>query len=371
MRARWYLAPLCVVMLCGPAQPAGAELTTSDQCGSCHRDIFRMWRKSGHADAMEGAAFLESFRQSQIEWGEERSRMCLECHAPMINANGDWQLHNKITWEGVSCDACHSIVHVEVSESGPQMQLDFGSVKRGPVTDAASDEHEVAYSALHEESLVCAPCHEYANAEGTPILTTFSEWQQSQAAANGETCQDCHMWRTAASIVDPRVKRVKQATVNLHEMPGGHSLHQLLKALDISYDLSRTDEGLDVDVRIANLIGHAVPTGMPGREIVLRLRVDAEGADSREVTRVFGKSFIDATGEPVTTTWGFFEEGVEVATDTRIAADSTWSETIHFGLPKDTAAYFRIRLEYRYLMEEMRYEATRFEFFSERRTVRR
>ncbi|MDH3588076.1 MAG: multiheme c-type cytochrome [Gammaproteobacteria bacterium] len=346
-------------------------MTTSDRCGSCHRDIFKMWRASKHADSVEGAAFLESFRQSQVAWGDDRSRVCLDCHAPMIAETGDWELREKVTWEGVSCDVCHSLVDVDLSGHGPRMQLEFGPIKRGPIIGAESTGHEVAYSPLHEKSLACAPCHEYASADGVPIMTTFSEWQNSQAAADGTTCQDCHMWRTKANIVDPRVKRIERAEVNLHEMPGGRSLHQLVKALDIEYDLVRTKEGIDVVVRIANVTGHAVPTGMPSREIILTVEVAAAETARQIDQRIFGKSFVDASGKPVEYTWGFFETGVRVDKDTRLAADSEWTETLSYSLPDDATAYFKIRLEYRNAMAEMQYEATRFEFFSERRTVKR
>ena len=371
MRARVFLVLILVGLVSLLVQPVTAQMTTSDYCGSCHRDIFKMWRASKHADSMEGAAFLESFRQSQTAWGDKRSRLCLDCHAPMIAETGDWELREKITWEGVSCDVCHSLVDVDLSGHGPRMKLEFGPVKRGPIVDAESTGHEVAHSTLHEESLACAPCHEYASAEGVPIMTTYSEWRNSQAAAEGTTCQDCHMWRTKANLVDPRVKRNKRAEVNLHEMPGGHSRQQLVKALDIEYDIERTGEGIDVVVQISNVTGHAVPTGMPSREIILTVQVDAAEVDRQKYERIFGKSFVDSSDNPVEYTWGFFEKGVRVDKDTRIAADSEWTETFQYSLPDDATAYVKIRLEYRNAMAEMQYEGTRFEFFSERRTVKR
>lgn len=371
VQAKWSLMPVLVSLAFTLNSSAVTQLETSDRCGSCHRDIFKMWQKSGHANSMESAAFLESFRQSQTEWGEERSRICLHCHAPTVVETGDWDLSDKVTWEGVSCDVCHSLVDVDLSGHAPRMRLDIGDVKRGPITDAASTGHEVAYSPLHEKAIACAPCHEYTNADGTPIMTTFSEWRNSQAAEDGKTCQSCHMWRTEAAVVDPRVQRASQAVVNLHEMPGGHSLHQLLKALDIEYDLERTGNNLNATVRIANVIGHAVPTGMPGRQIILTVRVEADAMDPIVDVRDFGNHFVDAAGDPVEHVWGFFESGIQLDADTRIAADSEWSETFRYSLPQDAVAYFRIRLEYMYSTADMRYEATRFVFFSEGRTVAR
>ncbi len=319
---------------------------------------------------MEGIAFLESFRQSQEEWGDERSRVCLHCHAPLAMENDDWDLAEKVTWEGVNCDVCHSMADVDLSGHGPRMVLDIGSVKRGPVEDAHSTGHEVAYSPLHRESLVCASCHEYANADGTPVMTTFTEWQNSEAADAGITCQDCHMSTMTPGVVDPRIDREQEAKVNIHRMPGGHSRSQLAKALDIDYQLERTPAGLSASVTIVNDAGHAVPTGMPSREIVLTVRVATPGQEERVHRRVFSKTFTGESGEAVRYTWGFFERGVRISSDTRLAADETWTETFDFPIPQETTAYFRIRLDYRNAMAEAEHEGTQFRFFSERRTVR-
>ncbi len=69
----------------------------------------------------------------------------------------------------------------------------------------------------------------------------------------------------AANIVDPKVKRVEGAFVNLHEMPGGHSLHQLNKSIRMRIlGLDRTPKGLRAQVVVHNVgAGHSVPTGIP------------------------------------------------------------------------------------------------------------
>lgn len=346
------------------------QLTTSDHCGSCHRDIYRMWHGSAHARSMDDPNFLEVFRESEILWGHEQSRVCLNCHAPMVQVNDDWELVEKITWEGVSCDVCHSLVSVDLSGLGPRMTLDPGPVKRGPIRDAASTEHEVAYSELHEEALVCAPCHEYVNPEATPIMTTFSEWKESGAAARGSTCQTCHMARTKADVVDPRVKRSKLAEVNLHEVPGGHSRDQLYNALDVSYEPARVGDELSVEVRIMNQgAGHAVPTGMPGRQIVLTLEVATGAGESFEDRRVFGKTLVDATGERITHTWGYFSKGVRTESDTRIQADEEWSEVFRYAVPATAPAFLNIRLEYEVVADEVA-QPTHFTFYSERRVIK-
>jgi hypothetical protein len=89
--------------------------------------------------------------------------------------------------------------------------------------------HGTEFSEIHTSSLACAPCHEYQNALGFPLLTTFSEWKNSRYAKEGKQCQSCHMYRVAGDVVDPRLKRSSLAKINLHQMPGSHSVTQLTK----------------------------------------------------------------------------------------------------------------------------------------------
>lgn len=370
------LFPLFVItMLCAGVVPAvGAvdgEFMHSDLCGTCHTDIYRMWRESAHARSMENLTFLQSFRQGQAAFGEQASRVCLTCHAPSVLVNEDWGLDERITWEGVNCDVCHSLAEVNMSGLGPRMVLKPSLVKRGPIRDAESTGHETAYSELHEQSLVCAPCHEYVNQEGTPIMTTFSEWRESSAAERGTTCQTCHMGVTRANVVDPQVKRLPDVPVNLHQAPGGHSLEQLYKALRVRFDVSRVGDEVTVDVSIVNKgAGHAVPTGMPNRQIILSVELDAGQSGQSSEQRVYAKSFVDAAGEPITDVWGYFRPGVRLASDTRVPVDGERTEIFRFEVPASQTVYLTVRLEYEHLSEDPEGKSRIFTFYSERRMLK-
>jgi hypothetical protein len=371
MRLSASLLPLLLVAtvtLAGPV--AKDQLTTSDTCGSCHRDIYRMWAKSAHATAMENTVFLESYREAGSSLGAAGTRACLLCHAPMVAVNEDWALEQKITWEGVSCDLCHSMTAVDLSGLGPRMSLDVGMVKRGPIPDAESTGHDVAFSRLHEDALVCAPCHEFQNEEGTHIMTTFSEYQASKSAESGATCQTCHMGATKANVVDPRVKRVEHAQVNLHEVPGGRSLSQLNKALRVAHEQTRVGDELVVEVRLVNRgAGHAVPTGMPGRRVILAVEVEGSDGDSFEDRRVYEKVFANASGERVDRVYDFFARGVRLESDTRIAADETRTETFRFPLSAASTAFVTVSLHYEHVPLDVEQGGTRLTFFTERRTL--
>jgi hypothetical protein len=323
------------------------QLTRSDFCGECHRDIYRMWRASAHANAMEDSIFLDAYRAAEAADGPAVTRKCLKCHAPTIDVSGDTDLREKITWEGVTCDVCHSLVSVDLSGLGPRLTLDVGPVKRGPIRDAASTAHEVAYSELHSTSLACAGCHEYVNPEGTPIITTFSEWRESAAGKNGKTCQSCHMGAVRANVVDPRVARAKAAEVNLHEMPGGHSLDQLHKALGITIRSRREGDDLFLDVGLANKgAGHAVPTGMPGRRVILEVRGQTSQGGVFEEQRVYTKTFTDAAGSTIRTDGAYFGPSVRMVADTRIQPDERRGESFRFPVPAAATAFVTVKLHY-------------------------
>jgi hypothetical protein len=92
---------------------------------------------------------------------------------------------------------------------------------------------------------VCAPCHEYRNSLGFAVLSTYSEWKASPHAKAGKQCQTCHMSRVAGDVVDPKVQRSTLAKINLHQMPGSHSI----------------DAGkLNVKMEVANTVKATLPS---------------------------------------------------------------------------------------------------------------
>jgi hypothetical protein len=319
---------------------------------------------------MEDVVFFEAYRDAE-EHDPTTARLCLGCHAPLTRVNPDPALAMQATWDGVSCDSCHSLVSVEPAPGGARMVFEPGRVKRGPIRDAVSMGHETAYSALHASALVCAGCHEFQNSEGTPIITTYSEWQESTAARQGRTCQSCHMDITRADVVDPKVKRVTQK-VNLHEMPGGHSLAQLNKAVEVAMSAAWKDDGLGVTIRLTNKgAGHAVPTGMPGRHVVLAVSVRTSDGRSFEDRRVYTKNFRDAQGAMITRDGIVFSPGVHLDGDSRLKPDEERVETFTFAVSPGATAHVGLRLHYEHVPTGGAENRTWLTFYSAERTYRR
>jgi len=369
--AHWLAAILAVLAVSGgDATTAGPKVESSEQCGRCHQVIFETWSDSAHASSLE-SPFLDVYLDMQEQGEAEASRVCLSCHAPIIDLNGDGNLELRITWEGINCEVCHSLVAVDLTGKGPKKVLEPGAVKRGPIRDAVeTPAHQVAYSELHTQSLACAWCHEYVNPEGTPILTTYSEWQESTAAERGETCQECHMGRTETQAADPRTEREAVARVNLHQVPGGHSLEQLHRAFAVGISPFRDGGDVVIEIQLRNKgAGHAVPTGMPGRRVILDVEVKTADGQQFEAHEVYGKFFQDASGKRITRDSGYFARGVKLDSDTRIGPDETRTEVLRFPVSPRATAYINVRMTYEHAPTGGEEGRTRITFLSEKRTL--
>jgi hypothetical protein len=231
--------------------------------------------------------------------------------------------------------------------------------------------HGTAFSEVHTTALACAPCHEYRNSLGFPVLTTFSEWKNSSYAGKGKQCQSCHMYRVAGDVVDPRIKRSTLAKINLHQMPGSHSIKQLTKTITAQVSTSRKDGQLQVTVILSNRdAGHYVPTGSPLRQLQLEVIVDAgEGRHFRE-ERLYRRVIADHSGAVLDKEYFVFLKGTKVLADTRLAPDEKRAETFSFAVPPGVQAQVISNLRYYYSPMARTESQKRITFLSIDRLVR-
>ncbi|MCP5112696.1 MAG: hypothetical protein GY953_17870 [bacterium] len=330
----------------------GGELepiSSAEVCGSCHRAIHEAWKSSAHATAMESRVFQDALELAESDFGAVARKVCLGCHAPLAARTGDLSLKTKVSWEGVTCDYCHSMRSVTMGARNPAPTLKFSLVKSGPLKAAGAVGHETVFSEVHTSSLVCAPCHEYRNPLGLDVLTTYSEWKNSRYYREDVQCQSCHMGRVAGDVVDPRVKRSGDAEVNLHEMPGGHSLKQLHKAIRMRLLTKRNGGRLEVTVMVINAgAGHHVPTGSPLRELTLEVNADAyQGQDFHE-KRTYRRTVAGRDGKTLTREHVAFFRAAKVVSDTRLAPDEKRRETFSFAIPEGVSAQVTAKLMYSY-----------------------
>jgi hypothetical protein len=325
------------------------RISSAETCGRCHRDILQAWKTSTHATALENPLFQDALDLAVEESGATARATCLSCHAPTVQHSGDTELVRKTSWEGVTCDFCHSLKAVTFAAGVPRITVAFDGVKTGPLKDAASIAHGVAFSPVHASSLVCAPCHEYRNPSGLPVLTTYSEWQDSSYAKKSVHCQSCHMSLTAAKVVDPKIKRTPQTSVNLHQMPGSHSIDQLNKAVSTRLATARRGDALEVTVELTNRgAGHMVPTGSPLRRLHLEVRVNSSDGKSYNQERVYRRGVLDAQGRPIEREHQVFLQAARFGEDTRLKPEQRRVETFTFPVPGKVAANVRTQLWYYY-----------------------
>lgn len=323
-----------VVLLLGAVLSTAAELepmSSAERCGACHREILAAWKSSAHAKAMESRLFQDALTLVEDDFGEATTRTCLTCHSPLGTELEDYSLRQKVSWEGVTCDYCHSMRSVSMSGANPTARLEYSLTKSGPIEGATPLAHGVVFSEVHTTSQVCAPCHEYKNSEGLQVLSTYSEWQESRYAEENIQCQSCHMGNVEGNVVDPSVVS-SDAILNRHQMPGGHSMEQLNRAIRFGMNTKRDESKVTVSITIENAgAGHYVPTGSPMRRMELELRADAYRGEDLSETRTYSRVVADASGATIDFEHRAFVKGAKVVSDTRLAPDEKRTET--FELP--------------------------------------
>jgi cytochrome c554/c'-like protein len=341
-----FLMPMFLMALAVPA--ALDSPTSAEFCGRCHQAILGAWKLSAHAQAMESRLFQDALEVAESDFGSSARRTCLKCHAPIAVDKGDLSLRQKVSWEGITCDYCHSVKDVSLAGTNPRAVVEYSMIKHGPVKDAESMAHGTAYSEVHTSAAICAPCHEYRNSRGFAVLTTYSEWKSSRYATEGKACQSCHMYRTAGDVVDPRVMQTN-TPINLHQMPGSHSLEQLSKTISAQLSASREGDQVRVQVAITNrAAGHFVPTGSPLRRLILDVEADSFGGQHFQEQRVYSRRVADEKGTPILQEHVAFLNAAKVLGDTRLAPDEKRTESFSFAIPPGTQTRVTATLRYFY-----------------------
>ena len=350
----------------GMDSPASAEV-----CGRCHQAIFAAWKESAHARTMESRLFQDVLEMAEAEYGAAARKMCLECHAPVAGRINDQTLRLKVSWEGVTCDYCHSLRDVSTAGRNPKAVVEFSLVKSGPLKDSDSSAHGAEYSAVHASSLACISCHEYKNSLGFPVLATYSEWKSTAYAKEGRECQSCHMSRVAGQVVEPRIRRTQDAKINLHRMPGSHSLDQLTRTVKAQLTAARAGDKVQVSVEVSSVAaGHQVPTGSPMRQIVLEVLASTSGGQQFREERVYRRTVADQQGKLIQREHDAFMKAAKVVSDTRLHPNEKRLETFAFPVPPGTAATVKANLWYYYSPLATKESQKRVTFLTMSRTVR-
>jgi len=203
-----------------PADSETSVFTSSNQCQACHVQVHAEWAGSQHAQAWVNPAV-------RALSNDFANKDCIDCHAPRpVFETG---LANRVLpresrrAEGVDCIACHQLPDGRMAGT-----IDRADVACRPV--ATRELARVEY---------CATCHDQHG--------TVTQWRETEYAAKGIGCIECHMpFRNG----DPNQGRD-------HTMHGGHSIEMVRQAVTLAAE--RGADGLVA--RIENVgAGHHFPT---------------------------------------------------------------------------------------------------------------
>jgi hypothetical protein len=298
-----------------------AEAQPARRCGECHESYLTQWEGSAHALA-DRSPIYRAMRARAPE-----PAACDRCHAPLAAVLGRGEL---VAAEGVTCEVCHAIADVDLRPTTVEWSLQLTSNRKyGPLCGDVQTPyfHRTACSPLHEQSRLCAACHHRAHAatadEIPPVFSEFEEWQHGDAMTAGLHCQGCHMPDSLGQVASGGPLR------------GGVSAHDFMGSSGVALAASLRREADDLAViAVVSSSGaaHALPVGLPGRQLVVRATaVDDTGASLGSAEEVFGRVLVDERGAEAP-----FFAAVRQAADTRLSIGE--ARMVVLRLPATAAA---------------------------------
>ena len=290
-------------------------ILSAQSCAFCHAGYdpedapFDRWAGSMMANATRDPIFHAALAIAEQD-APYSGELCIRCHAP-----GGWLEGRSVPtdgsalfgqdYEGVSCQFCHRMVDpiadaanppfdpgilsglsdAPSSAHGGQYVVDPEDRRRGPFDPSTCNLYHpnTSQSPFHQESLLCATCHDVSNPAFTrvggavpsasdtyvlnaldtphpnhdafdqfPIERTYSEWLHSDFGrgpvdmgglfgGNKElvsSCQDCHMPDTSGTGCDPNLGAPFRDDLPQHDFNGANSWVPLaIHSLDQSLEL--------------------------------------------------------------------------------------------------------------------------------------
>jgi len=296
------------------AEDVPIHLVPSDTCKQCHKEIYKQWKGSMHAQstAMKdpihgtfyGMVVGSPTEENVLHKASGKYPVCLQCHSPNAAKDKTTKLDAKPAYsEGVNCVACHTLSKFK-GTTGPNGKQQLGmkayetsTTLQGPqgfktqfeteddMFGGTADDSDqkpnphlgkpvemdgktiaslpmTGNPLLMKSNDACMGCHDKRNnSNKVPLCATGDEYIAGKSEV---ACTSCHM-PIAGGLAD-------------HSMGGGHSKPMMKRAIIFTVDSVLDGDNLKTTVVMNNKLPHVLPTGAPFRNLYMKLTAyDAAG----------------------------------------------------------------------------------------------
>jgi len=363
-----------------PFEPDSIGPGTFESPGSCtcHGDQLKQWSTSMHANAWTDPVYRLMLDRATADIGELAQSYCVGCHAPAGLATGSIdEAGRDPATNGITCTFCHYTTGITAD---PPANLSLGfpqggpdGVRRAQIMDPRAP-HPAEGSSFFDSAELCGACHNVNHpTNGLELEMTYTEWSNSPQAAQGITCQNCHMHREvggsapytamAAAGAPERDNIFAMTFVGANVAQGDAELNTALLKSAATIDIDLPDiiapggsaEGV---VTVTNVgAGHSIPTGLTEvRRMWLEVYAELQDGTQVELANTEFRTIVrDAEGNEGGTD---FWNAVEKVSDVRIKAGESYTEPIEVIMPEGAEAYtVKAVLRYKSTDDEMAAEA--------------
>ena len=201
---------------------AESRYPSANTCAACHPKQYREWSVSQHAYAQLSPVYMAMQMTINSLTSGTNGDFCVRCHTQVgMNMEESFYASNldrhPTSREGVTCVACHRVNQnygkvsgrvalqqgdLYTAVYGPSDGSELNRVLDSPGEYKVSADRDTPGRAIHAtaekffaltEPAFCGTCHDVTLLDGFRLEEAFTEFKQSEAAAQGVSCQDCHM----------------------------------------------------------------------------------------------------------------------------------------------------------------------------------
>lgn len=235
------------------------QLESSEDCATCHENIYNQWIGSMHAkstldkDILYNAMYTWAMKDTKGKIAQK----CKNCHYPYYFLEDTTESTQIDKSRPVDCLYCHAIGDIHKAPV-------FSEKKYSSENNTNSDYHIIEKRDHYTNEKICMLCHaELSNPKNVPICITGNEYYNQNTSK--QSCQSCHM---------PVLQGLKSSecdsseSIRAHTFVGPHNKDFLYKSLKLYGHFNGDTLNITVD---NSEIPHGYPTGTPLRMVLLKV----------------------------------------------------------------------------------------------------